>query len=104
MTVVYASDEATPGLRLIREPSPVTGTTMLRVANYSEDAGLVDVRVGGLVVARGLDYNRVDGGAPGGVGAVLDRARDGHGPAGRRRGADGGGRPLVRRRGRLASS
>ena len=31
---------------------------MLRVANYSEDAGLVDVRVGGLVVARGLDYNR----------------------------------------------
>ena len=58
VTVVYASDDGHAGLRLLREPSAATGTTMLRVANYSEDAGLVDVGVGGLVVARGLDYNR----------------------------------------------
>ncbi len=58
VTVVYASDDGHAEIRLLREPAATAGTTMLRVANYAPDAGLIDVRVGGLVVARGLDYNR----------------------------------------------
>jgi hypothetical protein len=59
VTVVYTLAAGHPLLRLLREPGGIGSGTLVRVANYASRAGVVDVRVGPLTVARGLGVGHV---------------------------------------------
>ena len=84
MTIAYAVNRGQPELRLLREPAASSGAAQLRVANYAPRAGAVDVRAGGLVLARGLRFGATTvarrippGFSPTGLATIAARTRQG---------------------------